>query len=135
MMDEMQNLIGRPPTAKISTNSNVDHLASNSDEDDFIDNLYNDDDDQARSDDPSAITAAANRDNLADSATLPPETTVAASQPPLLPTIPIESGNASPYADTPAFNAPQQIAASSGSRSAELLPGTRDGQDPDFEAN
>ena len=56
MIDEMQNLIGRPPTAKVSSNSNVDHLASNSeDDDDFIGDLYNDDDDQARSDDPSAI--------------------------------------------------------------------------------
>ena len=74
-MDEMDNLIGRPPTAKQSSNSNVDHLASNSEEDDIIDNLYNDDDDdQARSDDPSTIVAAANRDNLADSVTLPPET-------------------------------------------------------------
>ena len=55
-MDEMQNLIGeRPPTAKQSSNSNVDHLASNSEEDEFMDKLYNDDDDQARSDDPSAI--------------------------------------------------------------------------------
>ena len=54
MIDEMQNLIGRPPTAKLSSNSNVDHLASNSEEDDFLGDL-NEDDDQARSDDPSAI--------------------------------------------------------------------------------
>ena len=101
-MDEMQNLIGRPPTAKLSTNSNVDHLASNSDEDDIIDNLYNDDD-MAQSDDPSAIIAAANKDNLADSATLPPET-VAPSQP-ILPSIATDT--AGPYVDTPAFNAPQ----------------------------
>ena len=75
-MDEMQNLIGRPPTAKLSSNSNVDHLASNSEEDDILENLYNDNDndnDMAQSDDPSGIIAA-NKNNLNDSATLPPET-------------------------------------------------------------
>ena len=57
MIDEMQNLIGRPPTAKLSSNSNVDHLASNSEEDNILENLYNDDD-MAHSDDPSSIIAA-----------------------------------------------------------------------------
>ena len=90
----MQNLIGRPPTAKLSSNSNVDHLASNSEEDDFLGDLSNEDGDQARSDDPSAIKAAAKKDNLADSATLPPETSaVVNSQQPLLPSIPIDTSN------------------------------------------
>ena len=101
-MDEMENLIGRPPSAKPSSNSNVDHLASHS-EDDMLEDFVNDDDDMARSDDPAGVMMASNKNNITDSVTLPPET-VAPSHP-LIPSIPADSSGA--YIDTPAFNAPQ----------------------------